>query len=462
MRGTILQPWNWNTPVEDENGHKLWPRISRTAQDISNEGYTAVWLPPVTQALEGVKDRGYGIKDWNNWNSDRYGSQEELHDACTALQGAQIQVYHDQVHNHLMGGEKEKGILCLHVKEHSKNTPAFPGAKWHYRDIYSKFPWLGLNHHHFDCYYDGQMCFALSGKTFEREAQQDPLMGCDLDFDHPEVNHKLHDSGRRYYDGLPVDGYRFDAVKHIRPKATLSFLHNMRVHAHHHLFAVGELLDPQVTNLHNYINQTHGQITLFDVPLQRNFERASQEHERYDLRTILNGTLTKDQPTLSVPFVHSHDDMPPIHNGPQRGHYVGDWFISQAYAITLLRDQGYPMVSNVDTIRHKRLIQLFMKARTNCTYGFRQDRLNHPNTIGWSFTGSSGYDNSMAVVISNSAYGTKWLHTTKPNTSYRDLTGALSHTLRTNDSGWANFECPSRGTSVWLEETKYNQLINNI
>ena len=147
-----------------------------------------------------------------------------------------------------------------------------------------------------------------------------------------------------------------------------------------------------------------------------------------------------------------------MHGEDYRGEYVGEWFISQAYAMILLRDEGYPMVSDVDMLNHGDMIKRYLLARTHCTYGERHDRFDHNNTVGWSFSGGHGFDNSMAVVMTSGDYGTKWLSTQRPQTRYRDLTRSLGHVISTNEHGWAEFACPSRNTSVWVEETKFHQL----
>ena len=59
-------------------------------------------------------------------------------------------------------------------------------------------------------------------------------------------------------------------------------------------------------------------------------------------------------------------------------------------------------------------------------------------------------------------YGRKWLPAGRPHVCYRDLTDALQHTITTNEHGWAEFECPSRNTSVWVEASKYRNFIDRI
>jgi len=224
------------------------------------------------------------------------------------------------------------------------------------------------------------------------------------------------------------------------------------------MFAIGEYFSSNVNELHNYITQTFGQISLFDFSLQRKFVEASRVGSDYNISSLNAETLTKEQPGLSVPFVHSHDDQPPVHGSGHRGEYVGDWFISQAYAMILLRDEGYPMVSDVDMLNHFDMIRRFMLVRKDCTYGNRHDSFDHNNTVGWAFSGEYGFDNSMAVVMTNGDYGTKWLYTQRPHVRYCDFMDALPHTVSTNEHGWAEFACPAGKTSVWIEETKYNQL----
>ncbi len=273
LRGTILQPWNWHTPPNDGNGLNLWQRLSRDAGAIKKQGYTAVWLPPASEAA-GANDIGYGIRDWYKLNG-YWGSQSELQAACTALKNQGIQVYHDQVHNHLMGGNTEKDVWCLSVQKNNKNKAVNNSCVWFQADTPTDFPWLGLNQKDFDAYHPNDWeCWALSGKRFDQEAYTDAWGGCDLDFDSMDVVRKLEAFGKWYKGTVHVDGYRFDAVKHIRPKGTLNFLHTMRVSESRNLFAVGEFLDDRIHLLRNYIDATLWQISMFDVPLHRKMEAS--------------------------------------------------------------------------------------------------------------------------------------------------------------------------------------------
>lgn len=459
LRGTILQPWHYHSPRFDSNGRNLWQRIEHDAERYAQLRFTAVWLPPSSEGTGGDQDVGYGIRNWYNLNGTKYGSEEELRRACQVLHFHGIQAYHDQVYNHLMGGDIEQGIWCLHVEKNNKNQPIRPDSVWFQASIPTDFPWLGINHHHFDAYHPNDNdCWALSGKEFERETNPDALMGCDLDSDNIELMLKMREFGNWYKHRIQVDGYRFDAVKHIRPKETINFLTDMRRSANRNLFAVGEYFSTDLGELKWYLDQTYGQIALFDFPLQRKFVEASRNHSAFDMRSLSWGTLCAEVPTLAVTFVHSHDDQPPADGGDKRGEYIGNWFLPHSYAMILLRDVGYPMVSGIDLTNHAWLIKRLMLTRAHCTYGWRHDRFDHPNTVGWSFSGTEGFDNSLAVVMTNGSFGSKWLPTGRPGKSYRDLLEGVSQTVTTNSDGWAEFFCPDRHTAVWVESTKYQQI----
>jgi alpha-amylase len=325
LRGTILQPWNWHSPKLDNNGNNLYQRLQKDAGQIKNIGFTAVWLPPVSEGVGGDQDVGYGIKNWYQLNQTKYGDQAELQLTCQVLNAHGIQVYHDQVHNHLMGGDFEHGVWCLHVKCDNKNEPLDASRVWFQADIPTNYPWLALNQSHFDAFHPNDRdCWALSGKRFDREAKRDPLMGCDLDFDSIDLTKKLEAFGLWFKSRVCTDGYRFDAAKHIRPKGTLGYLTAMRYSEGKNMFAVAEYFDSNVDELHRYIASTYGQISLFDFPLQRKLVEASRSANYFNMSTLHTRTLTREQPVLSAPFVHSHDDQPPMHGGGHRGEYVGD------------------------------------------------------------------------------------------------------------------------------------------
>src|SRR5690606_10521204 len=107
------------------------------------------------------------------------------------------------------------------------------------------------------------------------------------------------------------------------------------------LFAVGEYWAPgELPLLEKYIAATKGTMSLFDAPLQQNFHLASRAGSDYDLRTIFDDTLTAANPLLSVTLVDNHDTQPL----QELVAPVEHWFKPLAYALILLRQDGYPCV----------------------------------------------------------------------------------------------------------------------
>ena len=155
-----------------------------------------------------------------------------------------------------------------------------------------------------------------------------------------EVRDELLRWGKWYLEETGVNGFRLDAVKHISFLFFNGWLDQLRDEFGQDLFAVGEYWSPNIHDLHHYIANTHGKMSLFDVPLHYNFHRASLAGENYDLRQIFDNTLIQQQPSLAVTFVENHDSQPlQALESP-----VESWFKPLAYALILLRREGYPCV----------------------------------------------------------------------------------------------------------------------
>ena len=292
-------------------------------------------------------------------------------------------------------------------------------------------------------------------------------MACDLDTDLPEVRAELDYWGRWFLDLTGVDGFRLDAVKHIRSSFFRDWLDHVRSHAQKPLFSVGEYWSENIQALHAYIAATAGRTALFDVPLHYNFHRASRFGSSYDLRRILDNTLMQQQPSLAVTFVENHDSQPL----QALESVVEGWFKPLAYALILLRREGYPCVFYADYYgahyedqgrdgnryeiwldSHRWLIDKFLHARQNYAYGDQYDYFNHPNTIGWTRLGTTEHPKAMAVLMSNGAAGHKWMEVGQPNAKFYDLTEHLSEPVWSNEWGWAEFHCRGRSVSVWVQE----------
>jgi alpha-amylase len=294
------------------------------------------------------------------------------------------------------------------------------------------------------------------------------LMANDLDMGNEFVRGELFYWERWFVDTTQVDGFRIDAVKHIRSSFFKDWLNHLRVHfGGKELFSVGEYWSDKVDELHGYISASEGRLSLIDVPLHYKFSSASKSGSNFDMQTILDRTLVKEQPAFAVTFVENHDTQPL----QSLESVVESWFKPLAYALILLRRDGYPCVFYADyygahykdqghdgnkyeiwLTDHSFLINKFLWARQAYGFGEQHDYFDHPNTIGWMRLGNQQHPGAMAIVLTNSAAGNKWMNTFRPNATFQDFTGHITDLVHTNSDGWGNFRCNGGSVSVWLQQ----------
>jgi alpha-amylase len=285
--------------------------------------------------------------------------------------------------------------------------------------------------------------------------------------DHPEVSGELKHWGEWYLDTTGVDGFRFDAVKHVSADFFREWLDHVTQYAQRDIFAVGEYWSYDVEALHSFLETTNGKVTLFDAPLHYNFHVASQAGNEYDMRQIFDNTLVQQQPALAVTLVENHDSQPL----QSLESVVEPWFKPIAYALILLRREGYPCIFYADYYGahykdsgsdgeehevwmdcHKFLIDKMLEARQTYAYGEQYDYFDHANCIGWTRLGNEENPGGMAVVLSNGDAGSKFMEIGHPNRTYIDITEHISEPVTTNEEGWAEFGCPAGSVSVWVPQ----------
>jgi alpha-amylase len=348
----------------------------------------------------------------------------------------------------------------------------FPGRDGKYSKM--EWHWWHFDAIDYNAFNEGESAvYLLKGKSFDdnvdlEKGNFDYLMGCDLDMENPEVVGELNYWGEWCYDTTNVDGFRFDAVKHVSAEFFQKWIEHVRNYAKRDLFAVGEYWSYEVDALHHFIETTDGKVSLFDAPLHYNFYIASQAGENYDLTKIFDNTLVQHQPTLAVTLVDNHDSQPL----QSLESIVEAWFKPLAYALILLREAGYPCIFYGDYYgthyrdnkdgeeyeiwmeSHQFLIDKFLHARQNFAYGEQQDYFDHPSTIGWTRLGDDEHPGGMAVVLTNGEGGGKWMNIGQPNCTYVDLTEHVQELITTNDDGWAEFRCNGGSVSVWIKSVE--------
>jgi alpha-amylase len=487
FNGTFMQYFHWYLPSDGTH----WRELSNHARDLANAGFTALWLPPVYKGAGGGYDVGYGAYDLFDLGEfdqkgsirTRYGTKDELAAAVRAAKQAGIQIYLDVVFNHKMGADTPEEFEAVPVDPNDRNRVlgglelikawthfAFPGRGDQYSSM--KWHWWHFDSTDHNLFKPGQnLIYRFKDKHFEDKVElekgnYDYLMGCDLDVNHQQVRGELKYWGEWILDTLGVDGFRLDAIKHIYGDFFNDWLDDLERHVQRELFAVGEYWTENLATLLWYIGNTGGRLSLFDVPLHYNFHRASKAGGYYDMRTIFDNTLTRQVPLLSATFVDNHDTQPL----QALESIVEAWFKPLAYALILLRAEGYPCVFYADyygahykdkgrdgneyeiwLASHQWIIDRFLFARKNFAYGPQYDYFDHPDIIGWTRLGTEEHPQAMAVLLSDGPGGSKWMEVGKPNSTFFDLTEHITEPVYTNEQGWGEFRCNGGSVSVWVE-----------
>lgn len=486
MNGVIMQFFHWYNSADGT----FWQEVESKAQELAQNGITAIWLPPAYKGQGGGWDVGYGVYDlfdlgeFNQKNSVRtkYGTKEQLLAAIEALQSQNLQVYADVVFNHKDGGDEVEEVWAQEVEWGDRNRTI---SDWYKISAYTKFTFPGRGDTYssmkwfwwcFDALSynaitnNSNKLYRLKDKGFETEVHSeygnyDYLLANDLDSNNEAVREELKYWGRWFIDTTNVDGFRIDAIKHIRSDFFRDWLNHLRVHfGDRELFSMGEYWSGNINDLLGYISASAGTLSLFDVPLHYKFHQASLMGSNFDLQTIFDGTLVKERSDKAITFVENHDTQP----CQSLESTVEPWFKPLAYALILLRRGGYPCIfyadyygaeypncrGNIPVIlySHRFLIDKFLFARQAYGFGDQHDYFDHPNTIGWTRLGNQEHPGAMSVVLSNGEAGYKWMNMFRPDTAFYDCTNHIQDIIHTNSDGWGQFPCQGGSVSVWLQQ----------
>lgn len=478
--GVMMQFFHWYSPADGG----LWRELGERAKNLKDAGITAVWLPPAYKAAAGADDVGYAVYDLfdlgefdqKNTVRTKYGTRQELVDNVKQAQAAGLQVYADVVLNQRLGADEQEEVSAVEVDKNDRTAQISEPYQMHAYTRFT-FPGRGKRHSAFEwnatCFsgvdYNADApqedkLYLLNGKTFSDDVSAefgtfDYLMGADVDVYNPAVREELFFWGRWFVDQLQVDGFRLDAVKHIPAAFYKEFFNHIRTHfGGRELLGVGEYWSANVGELQAYLASTQGVMKLFDVPLHFKFMAAGTGGEQFDLSTIFAGTLSEADSLSSVTFVENHDTQP----GQSLESPVADWFKPLAYALILLRREGYPCVFYPDyygveggehpMVSHRMLLDAMLDARKRFHFGDQHDYLDHPNCIAWVRTGDAEHPGSMVVVMSNGGEGTKRVNTFAKHATFVDRTGHVADEITTGDDGLANFRCPAGKLSIWIQK----------
>lgn len=476
---TMMQYFEWYYPCDGS----LWNKVKEDCKTLSEIGITALWLPPACKAAKGINDVGYGLYDLYDLGEfnqketikTKYGTKAEYLDAINEAHNNNIKVYGDVVFNHKGGADDSEIVAARPVSSHNRNE--FIGERREIRshtvfnfpgrgDKYSAYKWSAKDFDgvDFDAITKENGIFKFEGKEWEKDVDleygnYDFLMYADLDMDSPYVVDELKRWGKWYLEETQIDGFRLDAIKHIKFDFFHEWLQTVRKYSEKELFAVGEYWTHDVKSLENYMDKCGNSMSLFDVPLHFNFHSASNSFGNFDMRTLADNTYLKVNPDKAVTFVDNHD----TELGQALESWVQPWFKPLAYTFILTRKEGYPCVfygdyygipeMNYEGIREK--LDIILKIRADYAYGIQHDYIDHESIIGWSREGDSDHMNSgLAALITVNLGGEKKMYVGIEHKGeiWIDASKQFSEKVIIDENGFAIFKVLDGSFSIWIKE----------
>ncbi|CAM5611587.1 alpha-amylase [Niallia circulans] len=474
---TLMQFFEWHLDADGQH----WNRLKEKAGELKEAGIDSIWIPPVTKAASN-EDNGYGVYDVYDLGEfdqkgsirTKYGTKKELLEAIEACHNVGIQVYVDVVMNHKAAADEKETFKAIEVnpenREEEISEPhdieawtkfTFPGRG----DTYSSFKW---NFQHFNgTDYDNKTkkegVFRIVGdnkmwnsNVDDEFGNYDYLMFANIDYNNELVQNEMISWGKWLYETLNCDGYRLDAIKHINHDFIKKFATSLLKEKDDFYF-VGEFWKADLQECQEFLEQMDYKIDLFDVPLHYKLHTASMEGSNFDLSTIFEGTLVKENPLNCVTFVDNHDTQP----NESLESWVEDWFKQIAYSLILLRKDGYPTIFYGDyfgisgdepIVGKKAAIDPLLYVRKKKAYGKQDDYFDNPNIIGWVRHGEAEMEKSgCAVIISNKDDGNKkmFVGESRSGEEWIDFTNTRKDRVTIDEDGYGEFPVNAKSVSVW-------------
>ncbi len=270
--GVLLQGFYWDAPSPSDE--TWWDKLAKESKNISESGFTSVWIPPVLKGASGGYSNGYdpyddydlGSKDQRDTYGTHWGTREQLMRMVGMMRANGMDVYFDNVLGH-RSGDDGKGHFV-------------------YKDAYGQSAGGRFQKSDYD----------FSGfNSFGRQ----------LNYFNPYTQNHLIQAGDWLVNALGVQGQRIDMATNVAPEFLRKYLDSG---AMSNQFAVSEYWSENLDELEHYVvNQMQGRVRAFDFPLWGRLKDLSNAGGFYDLRNLINAGLNSRQPKHAVTFVENHD-----------------------------------------------------------------------------------------------------------------------------------------------------------
>ncbi|CAZ79707.1 unnamed protein product [Tuber melanosporum] len=462
---TMFQGFEWHTPADQHH----WDRLAGAVPKLKEIGITALWIPPACKA-GNPSSNGYDIYDLydlgefdHKWSRPtKWGHKESLIRLRDTAKHHGIGLIFDAVLNHKANADYTERCRVVEVNPEDRNeviSEPYEIDGWLYFDFatrgdrYSqmKYHWYHFSGTDYNQENQKTAIYKIIGDNEEKEWCQyvdtselgnyDYLMFANLDYSNPDVCNDVKNWGVWVTQELGLKGFRFDAVRHFSLEFLKEFIDHLDKTLGEDWFFVGEYWKGYVEPLEKFLDEMDHRFSLFDFPLLENIFMISNLPYA-DLRTIFDGALVERRPLNAVTFVTSHDTQ----SGQDLERIIPDYFKPLAYALILLRAEGYPCVFFGDIYGIKGndpsppacsgALPSLVLARKLYAYGDQNDFFDDPNCIGWVRRGTHDRKDGCAVLMSNFGDGEK----------------RIDGDVKIGDDGWAKFRCYAMSVSVWVNK----------
>ncbi|KAF1950033.1 glucan 1,4-alpha-maltohexaosidase precursor [Byssothecium circinans] len=475
---TILQGFEWNVPADQ----KHWKRLARVTPALRDVGVTALWLPPGCKAA-APEGNGYDIYDLydlgefdqKGTRATKWGSKEDLVSLSKVAKEKGMKLYWDAVLNHKAGADRTEKCRVVEVDENDRTKDAseayeiegwlgfdFPGRGDKYSKL--KYHWEHFSGTDYNQANEKKAVYKILGdnkgwsqSVGNEQGNADYMMFADIDYSHPEVQEDVKNWGPWITQELALSGFRLDAVQHFSERFTNEWIDRLRDECGPDMFVVGEFWSANVDDMLPWLREMHHDFCLFDSPLVYNFNAISTS-EGADLRKVFDNTLVQAAPTQAVTVVMNHDTQP----GQTMDTKIDAWFKPLAYALILLRSQGYPSVFYGDLYGTQgdhaeppscggKLADLIL-ARALFAYGDQEDYWDRGQCIGWVRRGTWDRPAGVAVVMSNEGPAEIRMAVGEMHRgeTWADVLGWAEGEVVIDDEGYGVFTCPGVSVGVWV------------
>ncbi|KAL8656771.1 MAG: hypothetical protein Q9210_000014 [Variospora velana] len=476
----MMEAFEWHIPPDQ----KHWQRLRGAVVALKATGIDNLWIPP---GCKGANQQGNGYDIYDLWDlgefdqkgsvSTKWGTKDDLvklvHDAKDVGMG----IYWDAVLNQKAGADRTEQCQVVEVDPKDRTRAItdvytidgwlafdFPGRGETYSS--QKYHWYHFTGTDYNNANGRTAIYRIlgDGKNWsnfvdKENGNYDYLMFADIDYTHPEVEADVKAWATWLYSQVPIQGIRFDAIKHYSEEFLQSLVEHLDKTAGPGWFLVGEFWEDSLDAMTTYIRNMRHKFSLFDAPLVYKFSRISHA-ENPDISKVFDGTLVQSEPVNAVTLVTNHDTQP--YQALEA--VVQPFFKPLAYALILLRAEGYPCVFYGDVYGIKgdhpfppccggKLPDLCL-ARKLYAYGVQRDYFDDPLCIGWSRLGTWDHPFGLACVMSMAGPKEKWMYVGQEHKGevWTDILGWEQSHVVINQDGWGLFTCSGKSVAVWVNQ----------